>query len=122
MPKRVDITGRERKPVTLNLLLELELSAISEWTKTKLGSVFASKFSPDLDAETFFGYLKEKLGRELPAKILTQCTVDAVHSKLLLNVMRLTKCTIRCRAQYGDIMSRVGLQLSGQTLHQLRGD
>lgn len=33
--------------------------------KTKLVSVFASKFTPDLDALTLSEYLKEKLGREV---------------------------------------------------------
>lgn len=48
--------------------------------KTKLVSVFASKFSPDLDAETLSVYLKEKLGREVACcqKIGT-IPVDTVH-------------------------------------------
>lgn len=33
--------------------------------KTKLVSVFASKFTPDLDALTLSEYLKEKLGRDV---------------------------------------------------------
>lgn len=44
--------------------------------KTKLVSVFASKFSPDLDAETLSGYLKEKLGREITCQ-----RIDTVHRR-----------------------------------------
>ncbi len=33
--------------------------------RTKLVSVFATKFTPDLNAETLSNYLKEKLGRDV---------------------------------------------------------
>lgn len=44
--------------------------------KTKLVSVFASKFTPDLDARTLSEYLKEKLGREVICQ-----KIDTAHSR-----------------------------------------
>lgn len=56
----------------LCLLLALEL-----WDyETKLVSVFASKFTPDLDALTLSGYLKEKLGR-----IVACQRIDSVYNR-----------------------------------------
>lgn len=44
--------------------------------KTKLVSVFATKFSPDLDAETLTSYMKDKLKREV-----TCHKIDTVQSR-----------------------------------------
>lgn len=43
---------------------------------TKLVSVFATNFSPDLDAETLSAYLKEKLGHDVSCQ-----KIDTVHSR-----------------------------------------
>lgn len=44
--------------------------------KTKLVSVFATKFSPDLDAETLSAYLREKLGHDVSCQ-----KIDTIHRR-----------------------------------------
>lgn len=57
--------GRKRNLVTLCLLLAL----------TKLVSLFATKCSPDLDAETLSVSLKEKLGLDVTCCLTSNVTV-----------------------------------------------
>lgn len=53
--------GRRKKTGNAKPIIETGTVGNIRVVKTKLVSVFASKFSPDLDAETLSGYLKEKL-------------------------------------------------------------
>ena len=56
--------GRAKRPGAVPIVGTSLVSTIRT-VKTKLVSVFATKFAPELDAETLSVYLKEKLDREV---------------------------------------------------------
>lgn len=58
---------------------------------SKLVSVYATKFSPDVNSEALASYLKHKLHREKKKK-LTAPRDNITHSKSLLNAMMWAKC------------------------------
>ena len=68
--------GRKRRAVRAAPIVGTGAQSGIQTVKTKLVSVFASKFSPELDAETLSRYLKEKLGREVKCQ-----KIDTVQSR-----------------------------------------
>lgn len=62
--------GRKRNPIGAAPIVGTGTRSTIQTIKTKLVSVFASKFSPELDAETLSIYLKEQLGREVKCQKL----------------------------------------------------
>ena len=57
-------TGRARRPGAVTVIGTSAVSSIKT-VQSKLVSVFASRFSPDLDADTLAEYLGEKLNRKV---------------------------------------------------------
>ena len=68
--------GRARRPGAALVVGTSSVSSIKT-VQTKLVSVFATKFCPELDAETLSVYLKEKLNREV-----TCHKIDSAHSRV----------------------------------------
>lgn len=76
MGTRAAAPGRKKRTARAVPIVGTGVVSGIQTVKTKLVSVFATKFSPDLDAGTLSSYLKGKLGREV------QCQkIDTVHSR-----------------------------------------
>lgn len=68
--------GRKKRPGNVKPVVGTGAVGSIKTVKTKLVSVFATRFSPDLDAETLSAYLKEILSREVNC-----LKIDTVHRR-----------------------------------------
>ncbi|ROL51267.1 hypothetical protein DPX16_1509 [Anabarilius grahami] len=56
--------------------------------KTRLVSVFSTRFSPSLDADTLSSYLTEKMGKSVTCRKIDSTRNDSVHFMSLLSVRK----------------------------------
>ncbi len=78
----------------VKLVVGTGAAGIIKTVKTKLVSIFTSKFSPELDTEMMSTYLKKSLVIRSTVKSSVLYKTDTPPFKYLLNAMRCAKCTI----------------------------
>lgn len=78
-PNHVCILPKGRKLVAF--VEETGTAADIQVNKSKLVSVFATKFSPDLNSETLSSYIKDTLGRDVTCQKIETLQSRSVHLK-----------------------------------------
>ncbi|KAJ8390789.1 hypothetical protein AAFF_G00099210 [Aldrovandia affinis] len=93
--------------------------------KTKMVSVFATKFDLNVDADTLSDYLKEKLGREVKCRKSRRHRADSAPSVSPLNATTWRRCMIRSSGPLGplsDASTSLAAQRSGRRPVRTRGN